>query len=60
MCVHPEVTQYVSSLIDGVGVLLEQKMVDKVVIVILRGDKSPVEHFVFEICGPLAKTRCVF
>ncbi|XP_041378003.1 mitotic spindle assembly checkpoint protein MAD2B-like [Gigantopelta aegis] len=57
MCVHPEVTQYISSLVDGVTVLLEKRLVDKVVIVILRGDNSPVENFVFEICGPLTKNR---
>lgn len=52
MCLHPDVTAYITNIIDSIRLLLRENSVDKVMIVMTTPDHKPVERFVFEVAKP--------
>ena len=50
MCLHPEVSAYITDIIKSLAMLLKAGRVDYIAVVILpEGDGTPLEKFVFEL-----------
>ncbi|KAJ8021591.1 Mitotic spindle assembly checkpoint protein MAD2B [Holothuria leucospilota] len=49
MCRHPELSKYISDAVNGIKCAVKKNEVQKVVVVILDSERTPVERFVFEI-----------
>ncbi|KAK3581331.1 hypothetical protein CHS0354_016174 [Potamilus streckersoni] len=52
ICFHPEVSQYVANVVDSVKQLMEQKEMEKVVVVVFNKQLQPVERYIFEVVSP--------
>lgn len=49
MCLHPDVTNYISKVIESVKVMVASGDVSMVTMVILDKSQAPLERFVFEL-----------
>lgn len=49
MCLHPDVTNYISKVIESVKVMVASGDVSMVTMVILDQSHAPLERFVFEL-----------
>ncbi|GAB1602247.1 mitotic spindle assembly checkpoint protein MAD2B-like [Argonauta hians] len=52
MCLHPDVIQYITNILETIKLLLEARQVSRVALLILDTKQTPVERFVFEIGYP--------
>ncbi|XP_014774077.1 mitotic spindle assembly checkpoint protein MAD2B isoform X2 [Octopus bimaculoides] len=52
MCLHPDVIQYITNILESIKLLLEAQEVNRVGLVILDSKQTPIERFVFEIAYP--------
>ncbi|XP_045162682.1 mitotic spindle assembly checkpoint protein MAD2B-like isoform X2 [Mercenaria mercenaria] len=49
MCLHPDVTEYISKVIQSVKVMVVSGEVSMVTLVVLDQSQNPIERFVFEL-----------
>lgn len=54
MCLHPDVVDYITKVVDGVKVMVESGEVNLVTVVIVDKQETPLERFVFELDRPTA------
>nr|XP_022322876.1 uncharacterized protein LOC111124316 [Crassostrea virginica] len=52
ICVHPEVNQYITQVVNGISEFNSNKELEKVAIVVLNSELKPLEKFVLEIHKP--------
>ncbi|KAL5013822.1 hypothetical protein ScPMuIL_008092 [Solemya velum] len=52
ICMHPDVSLYVTNVVEGVKEFLQNQETDRVSVVILSSRDEPIEKFVFEIGEP--------
>lgn len=52
MCLHPDVTGYISKVIESIKTMVASGEVSMVTVVILNQSQIPLERFVFELGKP--------
>lgn len=52
MCLHPDVSAYITNIVDSIRLMLIENAVDKVMVVMTTPDNKPAERFVFEVAKP--------
>ncbi|ESO83602.1 hypothetical protein LOTGIDRAFT_197057 [Lottia gigantea] len=58
VCLHPDVTIYISRIVESCKILLETGEIEKIVIIILSSDNfTPLERFSFEIAHNVSHNK---